>query len=479
MFGHPVFAKSLFILIGLTAANCVKAGPQAAAAAYDSPINTATPVLSSRGAALTSVTPDEKGTSKSITSSAIAPDVQIVKVDNFISGGTNDFIHAETVTAATVLPEGGFLALTTIRGGGSFAYKISKAGAILWRGELPLGAVANAAGLSADGSYWVAGNLSKTIDKKIVYGVMDFSERIGTDGAISPPVVLSATNKGHYFHCAAKSGENYIQTDLTSSRDEDLHLETQRISLTDGAGKLLWELYLSADQGRRMVADTSTFSNPNGQLFDCAGIFVGKNNRIFAATRVLVFPVFKTDEEVFEEMTQKRAKDLRSATFLVALDSKGTVVASVRHDNTGAGLAVATPTGPLLFETMQARAGSYDLVASVGQRLSMHAFDTELKEQKSPVIFGDSNFDRVVAAYQTREGGVLMIGCSGDDNTRPVYLRYISAGGVYSPKRPSSELGLMCGGVIRFSEATQPGEILLLLQTPQQGNRLLTLKYSQ
>jgi hypothetical protein len=178
-------------------------------------------------------------------------------------------------------------------------------------------------------------------------------------------------------------------------------------------------------------------------------------------------------------MTQKRAKDLRSATFLVALDSKGTVVASVRHDNTGAGLAVATPTGPLLFETMQARAGSYDLVASVGQRLSMHAFDTELKEQKSPVIFGDSNFDRVVAAYQTREGGVLMIGCSGDDNTRPVYLRYISAGGVYSPKRPSSELGLMCGGVIRFSEATQPGEILLLLQTPQQGNRLLTLKYSQ
>ena len=545
MFGHPVFAKSIFILIGLTAANGVKAGSQAAVpnsqnpaaqaptaasqadpmglhcalkqyipwvraqgrpldpdrkakklqeidkacgtslhlsniiTAYDSPIDTATPVLSSRGAALAAVTPDEKSIGKPSTSSASPPDVQIVKVDNFISGGTNDIIHAETVTAATVLPEGGFLALTSIRGGGSFAYKISRAGAVLWRRDLPLGTVANAAGLSADGSYWVAGNLSKTIDQKIVYGVMDFSERIGTDGAISLPVVLSATNKGHYFHCAAKSGENYIQTDLTSSRDEDLHLETQRISLTDGAGKLLWELYLSADQGRRIVADTSTFSNPNGQLFDCAGIFVGKNNRIFAATRVVVFPDFRTDEEVFEEVTQKRAKDLRSATLLVALDSNGTIVASVRHDNTGAGLAVVSPTGPLLFETMQARTGSYDLVATVGQRLSMHTFNSDLKEQKSPVIFGDSNFDRVGAAYQTQEGGVLMIGCSGDDNTRPVYLRYISAGGAYSPKRPSSELGLMCGGVIRCSEATQPGEILLLLQTPQQGNRLLTLKYSQ
>jgi hypothetical protein len=545
MFSHPVFAKSIFILIALTAANCVKAGPQAATpnsqnpaaqaptaasqadsmglhcalkqyipwvraqgkpldpdlkakkleeidkacgtslhlsnviTAYDAPINTVTPVLSSRGTALTAVTPDEKSISKPNTSSASAPDVQIVKVDNFISGGTNDFIHAETVTAATVLPEGGFLALTNIRGGGSSAYKISSAGAILWRRELPLGAVANAAGLSADGSYWVAGNLSKIVDQKTVYGIMDFSERINTDGAISPPVVLSAINKGHYFHCAAKSGDNYIQTNMSSSRDEDLHLETQNIALTDGAGQLLWEHYLSADQGRRIIADTSTFSNPNGQLFDCAGIFVGKNNRIFAATRVLVFPAFKTDEEVFEEMTQKRAQDLRSATLLIALDSKGNIVASVRHDNTSAGLAVATPTGPLLFETMQARAGSYDLVATVGQRLSMHTFDSDLREQKTPIIFGDSNFDRVVAAYQTREGGVLMIGCSGDDNTRPVYLRYISAGGEYSPKRPSSDLGLMCGGVIRFSQTTQPGEILLLLQTPQQGNRLLTLKYSQ
>jgi hypothetical protein len=193
----------------------------------------------------------------------------------------------------------------------------------------------------------------------------------------------------------------------------------------------------------------------------------------------LVFPAFKTDEEVFEEMTQKGAKDLRSATFLVALDFQGTVVASVRHDNTGAGLAVATPTGPLLFETMQSRAGLYDLVGVVGQRLSMYTFDSDLNEQKSPVTFGDSNFDRVAAAYQTPEGGVLMIGCSGDDNTRPVYLRYISADGMYSRKRPSSELGMMCGGVVRFSQTTQSGEILVLLQTPQQGNRLLTLKYSQ
>src|SRR5258708_34615424 len=45
-------------------------------------------------------------------------DVQVVKIIPF----ANDPLH-ERVSAATVLPEGGFLALTTIRGGSSFAYK--------------------------------------------------------------------------------------------------------------------------------------------------------------------------------------------------------------------------------------------------------------------------------------------------------------------------------------------------------------------
>jgi hypothetical protein len=415
---------------------------------------------------------------KQNTSPANAPDVQLVKVDTFSSSGNANFVDIETVTAATVLPTGGFLALTRIRGGGSFAYKISNVGTQLWRRELPMGVIANAAGVSLDGSYWIAGSLSEVVDQKIAYGTRDFSERIETDGAMSAPVVLSAKNKGRFFFCVAKSGDDFIRTDSTSSRDEDLHLETQRISWTDAAGTILWERFLSVDRGRRIIADTSTFANPHGQLSDCGGILVGNNNRIFAATRVFVFPDFKTDEEFFEEMTQKGAKDLRSATLLVALDPKGTIVASVRHDNTSAGLAVASRNGLLLFETMQARAGSYGLVATVGQRLSMHTFDSDLKEQKSPVVFEDSNFDRVAAAYQTPEGGVLMIGCSGDDNTRPVYLRYISAAGAYSQKRASSELGLMCGGVIRFSQTTQDGEILLLFQTPQQGSRLLTLKYS-
>jgi hypothetical protein len=404
-------------------------------------------------------------------------DVTIIKAVTLIADPNNDFIHAERITAAIVLPEGGFLAITNIRGGNSFAYKISKVGAVLWRQELPQGTIANSAGISSDGSYWIAGNLSEVVDHKTVYGVMDYAERIGADGVVSPPVILSAKNKGRFFNCAVKSGDNYIQSDSDSARDEYLHLAVQRVSMIDGTGALLWEHLLPFDQGRRIERDTSTFSNPNEQLFDCAGIFIGQNDRIFAAARVFFFPEMKTDEEVFQEMTQRGGRDLRFATLLVALDSKGNPIASVRHDDAAAGLLVASPTGPLLFETAQVRANG--LVGTSGQRLSLHKFDFDLREQKPAVVFNDTNFDRVTAGYPTPEGGVLMNACSGDDNTKPVYLRYVSSTGAISPKRPFSELGQMCGGIMRFSPGTQPGEVLVLVQTPQQGNRLLTVRYSQ
>jgi hypothetical protein len=415
---------------------------------------------------------------RTLTSNANAPDVQILRVDNFIPYGNADSLHAENVTAATVLPTGGFLALTWIRGVGGFAYKVSNAGSQVWRKELPSGSIANAAGVSTDGSYWIAGSLANIVNQKIGGDLVGFASRIEPDGTVSAPVVMSAKNTGRYFFCAVRSGAGFVQTDQTGARDEGLNLDNQRISLTNETGTILWERLLSADQGRRVVADTSPFANPNGQRSDCAGIFVGKNNRIFAAARVYVFPEFKTDKEKSEEITQNRGRHLRSATLLVALDSEGTMVASVRHDNTTAGFALASPTGPLLFETMQARTGRFDELASARQRLSLHTFDSDLKEQTPPVVFEDSNLDRVAAAYQTPEGGVLMIGCSGDDNTHPLYLRYVSVDGAYSPKRPASELGSTCGGVIRFSATTQPGEALVLFQGPQQGSRLLTLKYS-
>jgi len=405
--------------------------------------------------------------------------VTIIKAVTLIPDPNNDFIHAERITAAVVLPEGGFLAATNGRGVQSFAYKISNAGDILWRKELPPGTIANSAGISRDGSYWVAGNLSEVVDHKIVYGIMDYSERIDADGMVSPPVVLSAKNKGRFFHCAVKSGDNYIQSDSDSARDEYLHLPVQRVSMTDDGGTLLWEHLLPFDQGRRIVRDTSTFSNPNEQLFDCAGIFVGKNERIFAASRVSVFPDLKTDEEVFQEMSQRNGRDLRLATLLVALDSKGNQVASVRHDDAAAGLLVASPEGPVIFETAQVRAGSNGLVGVSGQHLSMHRFDFDLREQKPDLVFEDTNFDRVTAAYPTPGGGVLMSACSGDYSTKPVYLRYVSSAGAISRKLPSSELGQMCGGLMKFSPGTQPGEVLVLVQTPQQGNRLLTLRYSE
>jgi hypothetical protein len=349
---------------------------------------------------------------------------------------------------------------------------------VVWRKELPAAISPNAAGVSADGSYWIAGTLfsfASDSGREVDSGARDFSQRIGADGVVAAPVVLSENDKGRHFFCAVRRGDDTIQTDTDSSRDEYLHLTVPRVSMSDAAGKLLWERYIAFDQGRRISHDQSTFSNPNNQLFDCAGIIATQSGRILAALRADVFPALNSDDEARQELA-RGSRGLRPATLLVALDLEGHELASVRHDNTAAALLVDSPAGARLFETVHSRVGTPEFTLA-GQFLRLFTFDADLREIKPPITFEDSNFDTVNAAFPTPEGGLLIKGCPDDDENRYEYLRYIAPSGAISPKRHLTELGFVCGGLFSLSTRVK-GEALLLVQTPQQGNRLLSLKYS-
>ncbi|HEX3949411.1 MAG TPA: hypothetical protein VHW95_06120 [Steroidobacteraceae bacterium] len=418
--------------------------------------------------------PNPSSTAVTSNDSIAAANVQVIKVADFAADP-----FSEHVTAAAALPEGGFLALTSSRGG-SFAYKISNLGTVIWRKDLPAGITAAAAGISDDGSYWIVGNLTEYMDvngRSTLSSMADFAERIETNGAMSPLTSLSPKNKSRFSRCVARLDDGYVQSEHTSQLDEYLHLEVHRISMVDAHGTTVWEHVLGFDHGRRIIRDSSTFANSDDQIAGCAGVFVAENDRIIAAARVFVFPDLRTDDEVFQEMTRYQARHLQSATVLIALDSKGNEIGSVRHDDTSAALLVRSPGGAMLFETAQKKSGAgvFNTMNTVGQRLSLYEFDSNLKELKPPITFDDTNFDSVDAAYRTRDGGLLIKACDGQVSQQ--YLRYISPVGAISPKL-KLETVLRRGGVVSFSAGAQPNEVLMLVQTALQNSQILTVKYS-
>jgi hypothetical protein len=167
---------------------------------------------------------------------------------------------------------------------------------------------------------------------------------------------------------------------------------------------------------------------------------------------------------------------MRPGTLIVAFDLAGNELARIRHDNAIGALLVPAPSGALLFETSYKKPGLSDFPGVVDQQVRMFTFDPNLKELKPATLLYNSNLDVINAAYPTPDGGVLLAGCSGELAT--IFVRYISSNGVTSPKRAFTELGFCGGGFYKFSAGERPNEALLLVQTPNQGNRLLTLKYS-
>lgn len=407
---------------------------------------------------------------------------------------STDFVASEKITAATSLRDGGFLAFTTDfsrqdTGPTSFAYRIASDGSITWRKELGLPkdtrGGADAAGASEDGSFWLTGNfMSAALDpisgRVQVSGLQDFAERVEPDGTILPAAVLGSKGDVRLSRCVAKARGAYVKV---SSVDLPplgwLRVEVPRVSMIDETGKILWERMLDSDHGRRIVRDSSRLANSNDQAEGCGGVIVTKDDRIIVGARINVFPDAKTVEEALEEI-RRDPRHLQSATLLVALDWQGNELASVRHDETTGALLIDSPQGERLFETAQKHEGGSENVIIKGQHLSLYTFDSNLKETRAAIRFDDTNFDIANAAFPTAEGGLIIKGCSGDYKykDRDEYVRYLAPSGSISPKRFFPELGLYCGGVFSFSPDPKGHEGLLLVQTPQQGNRVLHLSYN-
>jgi len=239
------------------------------------------------------------------------------------------------------------------------------------------------------------------------------------------------------------------------------------MSMMDSSGALLWEKLIPFDQGLRIEEIPQ-------QLLNCAGLFVSGNEHIIAAQPILILPDLKTPEEIRRELAT--GVHMRPGTLIVAFDLAGTEVARIRHTNVIGALLIKVPAGAMLFETSYRKPGLSDFPGLVDQQARIYTFDANLKELKPPMVIDNSNLDVVAAAYPTPDGGLLLAGCPGDIGT--IFVRHISPKGVASPKRLFSELGYCGGGYYQFAPGEHPDEALLLVQTPNQGNRLLTLKYS-
>lgn len=391
-------------------------------------------------------------------------DVQVVR-----TAALTESPDQERVVTAAILPKGGFFAVTNIRGRNSFVYKTSDEGVVIWRKELlpdEAGAVPESAGISSDGGYWVAGTLIEKNAQPGQIHASDFVRRVHADGAVSERIVSFGAGD-HYrgFHCAVEHENRFVQTATVDTLDEYFRMEVPSISMTDGNGARLWEHLIPLDQGRRIEEVPQ-------QVLHCAGIFIAKNERILAAQQILVMPDLKTSDEIRRELGS--GLHLRPGSLAIALDLAGNEVGRIRHDDVVGALLIPAQAGALLIETSYKKPSLSDLPGTIDQQVHIYSLDANLKELKPPITVEGSSFDTIDAAQPTPEGGLLLAGCPGSGGN--VFLRYITPSGIVSPKRQFNNLG-RCGGYYRFSVGRHPGEAMILVQTPGQGNRLLTLRY--
>jgi len=412
---------------------------------------------------LTTVVPRLHAGTPNLTASDAPLEVKIVSVKEFAQDP-----RLEQVTAAAGVPGGGLLAATNIRGGSSFVYKISNTADVVWRKQLtaPRGTTVNSIGVATDGSYWAAGSLTQWSDvtgRPQLSGVADFAEEIAVDGTMPPPVALTPLNQGQFFHCAFKSGPDFVQISGHQTLEGQLRLQVPAVSKIDGTGARRWEQFTPVDADRRIELSPQ-------DMLKCAGIFATQDKKIIAAARILVFPSGESPEEALKETAH--GLHLRPGTLLISLDSAGREIGRIRHDDTRGALLVATNVGVSLLETSYKTPGALNNTSPDGL-VHIYSFDTQLQARKQPIVLPDSALDSVEAAYVTPEGGFLLTGCAGSGGG---YLRYVTPQGVVSRKQPFSELGY-CGGTYQFGPGHQSGEALLLEQTPNLGNQLLVVHY--
>ena len=388
-------------------------------------------------------------------------DLEIVRSKGFARDSMS-----EIVTAATAISDGGFIASTSSKPS-TFLYRIAKSGDVLWSDDLSaLNETVTSVGESPSGSYWIAGQVPDATGT-----ARDFTQRVSADGKLSAAVILSSVSDNRYLHCVVDAGAGFVQIGSADSPDDQTRLPVPAVSMTNDTGDRIWEHPMPLDQGKRIR--TSAEGPFQTNMFSCAGISSDKTGKVIAAQRI---------QEVDDDKTVGDSY----GTLVVALDSQGHELGRVRHENVVGATLIGTPGGAVLFETPFTKRGTpqspatnlLDAVKVPDQtdaRLHMYTFDYSLKETRPVIVFAGTQLDSVDAALLTSEGGLLITGCPGDGGSR--YLLYIDPSGSMSPRRKFEQLGENCNGLYQLGKSEIPGEALLLSQTPQQGNRLFSVKY--
>jgi hypothetical protein len=388
-------------------------------------------------------------------------DLEIVRSKGFAHDSMS-----EVVTAATAVSEGGFIASTSSKPN-TFLYRISKNGDVVWRDDLSLqNETITSVGESPAGGYWIAGQTPDATGTP-----RDFTQRVSLEGKLSGAVILSSVSDNRLLHCVVDAGAGFVQIGSVESSDAQDHFPVPAISMTTDTGDRVWEHPVPVDQGRRLR--TSAEGPFQTNMFTCAGVASDKSGKVIAAQRI-------------QEVSDDKGTGDSYGTLVVALDPQGHELGRVRHENVVGATLIGTPGGAVLRETPYVRreapqSPTNNLLNAVkvpdqtDARLHMYTFDYSLKETRPVIVFAGTQLDSVDAGLLTSEGGLLITGCPADGSAR--YLLYIDPSGAMSPIRKFEQLGENCGGLYQLSKAENSGEAMLLAQTPQQGNRLFSIKY--
>jgi hypothetical protein len=288
-------------------------------------------------------------------------------------------------------------------------------------------------------------------------------------------VILSSVSDNRLLHCVTATQAGFVQISSADALDEYFRLAVPAVSMTNENGDRVWEHLVPLDQGTRL--ETNRAGPLSTSVFTCAGITSDRNGRIIAAQRIVEVP----DGGSADDLRKRIDASGIYGTLLVALDPQGKELGRVRHDNVAGATLVGTPGGAVLFETPYLHKGLLENTPTglldavkVDARLHMYTFDFSLKEIRSAIVFAGTQLDSVDAVLLAPEGGLLITGCPGEGGSR--YLLYIDSSGAMSPKRQFEQLGGNCKGLYQLSKGDNPGEALLLSQTPD-GNRLFGIKY--
>jgi hypothetical protein len=312
----------------------------------------------------------------------------------------------------------------------------------------------------------------------------DSVRTVDASGRESPALQVSDVGDSHLTSCGAETTDGFVLLGSKEAGPQIWKTLAPWIGAASKNGTRSWERTFPAVDGE-LIGWALGSGDPNDE---CEGLQIDKNGNITWAVRVESIPMPHSEEEWQKSLLFPFVK--MPATLVVQLDAKGNVLREVLHPYTAAAVLLQGSNGLTLIESVtrpwarppltlrnRFEAGEWSIKRTppYDPGIRIGTYDFELNEIRPPVVLKSTTLERVVAAYRTARGGVLLVGCPVNGGKHQI--AYVTADGAHSPVREmNAETTQQCSQA-RFSQASTPDEALLLALASE-GFRVTTVRFS-